>query len=151
MSGERYYRIRVEQAGAVVEVEGPSEEFVTTQLDRLISKIVETEPVSKGGTDFERSGRKQTSIQEFAREIGPKSGPDFVVTVGYYLECYQGQAAFTSSDVRDAFIALRYNHKNPSDAIGKAKAAGRIMDSNDKNGFIVTRSGEEWIEERSKQ
>lgn len=92
------------------------------------------------------SDKKPLSIGEFVKKLGPQSGPEYVITIGYFLEKFENKESFTSADIREGFKKIKFNHPNPADAIGKAKATGRLMDRDD--GFMLTRTAEDWIESK---
>lgn len=99
-------------------------------------------------TPIDSREKKNLSLVEFVRSISPTSGPEYVVTIGAYIE-QTTSGGFTSSDIRSGLITAKVKLANPSDALLKAKIRGLVMDSGNKGGFVLTRSGEQWIAERS--
>jgi hypothetical protein len=147
------FRVRFRAPQFEFEVESSERDFVdetckqlfeqgATQNSALRADAGDPKPMAPAGA----SSTKELSIAEFLRQVGAGSGPDHAVAVGYFLEKHRGQAAFAAADIKDGFIKAKFHHSNPSDAIAKARAQGRLMDAAEKNMYVVTQSGEEWVE-----
>lgn len=152
------YRLKIKFGEIEIEVESTDEDFVNQNFDNLRREYVallESDSRDSGvkstkGPDSAnaKSVNKSMSLAEFVRLIKPRSGTDYAVTLGYYIEKITGKEEFTGGDIRSKFIEVKYKHSNPSDTISKAKATGRIMDGHEKNSYILTQTGEQWVEER---
>jgi hypothetical protein len=151
-----YYKLRLKTQTFEVEVESSDREFVEEKIRTFADRVQRngnealsagsiSEPHDFAGTE---SGAKRLSLSEFIQRVGAMSGTEYVVAVGYFLEKHQGLKAFTSADVKAAFLKLKFQHSNPSDAIAKARAAGKLMEGQDKNTYVLTQTGEAWVAER---
>lgn len=152
------YRLKIKFGDIEIEVEGTDKEYVNHNFEKLSKEYIEsigrnatnnimkTTEGSKASAEKEIS--KSMSSAEFVRIIKPKSGTDYAVTLGYYLEKIVGKEEFTGADIKNKFIEVKFKHSNPSDTISKAKTTGRIMDGHEKNSYILTQTGEQWVEDR---
>jgi hypothetical protein len=83
---------------------------------------------------------------EYVRSLSPRSGTQYVVAVGLYLEKHGGMTAgFKTRDVADGFTTVKYKHSNPAEAVRQAKAQGLLMDGKESGSLVVTATGEDWV------
>lgn len=147
------YRKKFKSKDIEIEVESHDQNYVDAEFDKL-KKEFSTEVVQSGpsqSVDQEKSVAsdiKKMSMYEFVRAVKPKTGPEYAVTIGYFLEKVEKLESFTSSDIKRGFKMVKFNHSNPTDTIGKAKQTGKLMESDERNTFVLTYTGEQWIEER---
>lgn len=120
--------------------------WVSSKLGAAIGAVaIQT----KGSAEAKHQG-KRLSLPEFVRKLQPKSGPDYVVAIGSYLEKVEGNADFSGPEIKAGFRTCKYDHSNPFDAIGKAKATGRVMDASEAGRYVLTQAGETWVESRNR-
>lgn len=147
------FRIRYRTGAFEIEVESDEKDFVTSKFAELLASATDEAPGTKVlGTSAQPSPvappgtAKELSVQEFLRELKPASGTEFVVGIGFFLEKHKGLSSFAASDIKEGFLKAKFNHSNPSDAIAKARAQGRLMEGSERGTYVLTRSGEEWVE-----
>lgn len=148
-----HYRIRVQFAGVEVEVDSSDKEYTEAKFKALIASFgparVVPEPrrvVAPEPANPLKAGGKQKSIVEYVRSLAPKSGTQYVVAVGDFLERHGGMAnGFRTRDVIDAFRKVKYKHANPAEAVRSAKQQGFLMDAKEAGTMVVTQSGEAWV------
>lgn len=75
-------------------------------------------------------GPRPTTLPELVKTTQARTGSDFVLVCGHWLETIGGKPeGFESADLLQAFATVRYGAKNPYDAISKAKRDGLLIDS----------------------
>ena len=85
-------------------------------------------------------------MAEHVRALAPKSGPQYVIAVGDYLERFGNMAhGFKTRDVADGFRSVRYRHSNTAEAIRQAKQQGFLMDGKELGTLLLTQTAESWI------
>jgi len=144
------YRIKVKTQHYEIEVESSDKDFVVQKFEEHVKQFAERPavmPAMKVSTKTELAG-KDLSLQEFINQVAPSSGPEYVVTIGYFLEKYQQVPGFTSAQVKTEFQRAKFQHPNPTDALLKARGAGRVMEGPEKGTFVLTRTGEQWVENK---
>ena len=152
------YRIKVRTDRVEIEVESTDKAFVEEKIASLLSDpqifSLRLPASTENATQDQRSSKspnsKELSLPEFIRRVRPESGPEYVITVGYFLEKFQSLTGFNSSQIKEGFTKARYQHTNPSDAILKARAQGKLMEGPERSTYILTQSGEQWVEQRLK-
>lgn len=148
------HRIKIRVKDIEIEVEASDRAYVESKFDELKNEFL-----GKGRSDKDQGKikdashqppikKKDVSLQEFLRLIKPKSGTDYAVAIAYFTEKYTDKENFDSSDIRNGFMTAKFRHSNPTDTINKAKSAGKVMDAKDKGTFVLTQSGEKWVEEK---
>jgi hypothetical protein len=145
------YRIKVKTNQYEVEVESTEKEFVVQKIEEHLRSFRGSSQSETQHNTTQQSGAvggKDLSLQEFINRIKPSSGPEHVVTIGYFLEKHQSLPAFTSGQIKSEFQRAKFQHPNPTDALLKARAAGKVMDGPEKGSFVLTRTGEQWVEGR---
>jgi hypothetical protein len=96
--------------------------------------------------------RKPTSVGEFLRSKGPKSGPEKTVVVAYHIEKLSGKGPFTLADIRLGFVQAKEPLPvNSRDLVHKAIKRGWMMETQGKkqDGFrtlVLTNTGEQFVE-----
>jgi|GEM_PF-3873616 hypothetical protein len=96
---------------------------------------------------FVSTVERPLSLPELKDQINPKSAKEFVILCAHWLEQYQGKLdGYTSSDIVDCLKQLRYNLKNPYDAISKAKREGYLIDN--RGTLLLSQKGIEFIKSK---
>jgi len=146
------FRVRVRVGGAEVEVESSEKDYVETKLKELLSTVgmsgsPGTPPPSVAGSPASSTlSGKPTSMVEYVRALSPKSGTQYVIAIGHYLEQHGGMAdGFKSKDIFAGFQAVKFKHANPSEALRQAKQQGFLMEAREPGAMVVTQTGEAWI------
>jgi hypothetical protein len=142
------YRVRISRGDLEVEVESHDAGYVDAKLKEYLDS-----PASKLAHDHKaRPSGKRMSVQEFARKINPKTGPESVLTVAYFIEKHEGETKVQTKAIagRVGAKGLRKQFKNVSDAIAGAKDRGWLMDGDAPRSVCLTDTGEAWVEERVK-
>jgi hypothetical protein len=148
-----HYRVRVIKGGVEVEVDSSDKEYTDSKLKALLTSLrVEGAAMtpSKGGGAAPKAAaparEKPLSMVEYVRSLSPRSGTQYVVAVGLYLEKHGGMTAgFKTRDVADGFTKVKYKHSNPAEAVRQAKAQGLLMDGKESGSLLVTATGEDWV------
>lgn len=144
-----YYRVRVRQENFEVEVESSERAYIDEKLEAYgVSPIPSRATRRLDAAAPSQTGPKPTSIQEFARQVGPTKDVEYVATATYFCEKYEEMEEVKAKDVTERFSKIKYKHSNHSVAIARAKEKGWLMDRG--AGFVVTNTGERWVEERLK-
>ena len=96
-------------------------------------------------------GAKPTSLREFVAEVDPKSGPECVAAIGYYLEKHEGLGGFRTGDMSRCLKELKRSFANPSQVVADAKKRAFLMESGESKKMLqLTNTAEKWVEERLK-
>ena len=143
-----FYRVRVKTENLEVEVESSDRDYVERKLQEY---RVAAESSSGTTSETVKHGRapsesKPLSIQEFIRRVAPSKDVEYVVAVAYFCEKHEQMEEVKLRDVSDRFSRIKYKHSNHSVAVSRAKEKGWLMDRG--AGFVVTNTGERWIEDR---
>lgn len=144
------YRVRIRRADFELEVESSDKDYVEEKLAEFAPRGFVPAPVrgvqdvapepSAGGSG------KALSLVEHVRRIAPKTGSQYVIAVGHYLETTAGMAdGFKTRDITDGFRAAKFKHSNPAEAVRQAKQQGFLMDGTTPNTMVLTQSGEAWV------
>jgi hypothetical protein len=148
-----HYRIRIRNGDAEIEIDSSDRDYVESKLTELTawlgahrSEPVGTQSAPPRIADRAAPAAKGVSLVEHVRKIGPKSGTQFVMAVGHYLEQFGGMATgFKTRDVAEAFQTVKYKHSNTAEAVRQAKAQGFLMDGKSPNTTVLTQSAEAWV------
>lgn len=92
---------------------------------------------------------KQISIGEFLMRLGFKKHTDTVLAFGYYLEKYAGMNEFNSADINKCYYEAKMESSNTTQMLTQNLKTARIMrakDSKKKGQFVLTKTGESFIE-----
>ncbi len=120
-------------------------------LDGRVSKL------ERGGTSSANnapprlaSTEKKVSLKELIISKAPSNAVQTTLTVGYYLENYDGVSPFNASDIEQGFRAARETvPPNINDKANQCVKNGYFMVEKDKKdskkAWIVTRTGEELV------
>lgn len=117
-------------------------------LDNRISKLESSpQPVA---TERTPPGGKKLSLKEFIISKGPSNGVQMTLTIGYYLETYEGVSPFNAVDLEGGFRAAREPVPlNINDKANMCVKNGYFMEEKVKKdnmkAWMVTRTGEEII------
>ncbi len=146
MSG---YRVRIRKGEVEIEVESSDKGYVDSKLGEWSKRL------SLGSRDAtppeedaapRASGSKGKSLAEHVRALVPKSGPQYVIAVGDYLERYgQMSEGFKTRDLVDGFRTVKYRHSNPAEAVRQAKQQGFLMDAKESGSLLLTQTAEAWV------
>jgi hypothetical protein len=147
-----HFRVRVQARGVEIEVDSSDKDYTESKVKELMAafgpaKGTASEPRGSPSASRPRpSGGKPTSIVEYVRSLAPKSGTQYVVAVGDYLERHGGMSdGFRTRDVVEGFRAMKYKHANPAEAVRSAKQQGFLMDGKESGTMVVTQTGEAWV------
>jgi hypothetical protein len=147
-----HYRVRVKKGDAEVEVDSSDKDYTETKLKELLVDLPAREPA---GPPTKPAGKqvsataapgKPLSMVEYVRSLAPKSGAQYVVAIGNYLEKHGGMASgFKTRDIVEGFTTTKYKHSNPAEAVRQAKTQGLLMDGKEAGSLLVTSTGEDWV------
>lgn len=147
-----HYRVRVKRADVEVEVESSDKEYTESKSKELFAhfelKGATAAPKKAGGAPKMTlpAREKPLSMVEYVRSLSPKSGAQYVVAVGDYLEKHGGMpGGFKTRDITDGFTTVKYKHSNPAEAVRQAKSQGLLMDGKEPGTLLVTSTGEGWV------
>jgi hypothetical protein len=93
---------------------------------------------------------KKLSLKEFIISQAPANAVQTTLTIGYYLENYEGLNPFHAADLEEGFRAAREPvPANINDKANMCVKNGYFMEAKDKKeskkAWVVTRSGEEFV------
>jgi hypothetical protein len=151
------YRVRIKRGVLEVEVESTDREYVDAKVSDLIEAYSthmdgdEGLPSAKtnGSSGSGTSGdAKRTSLQEFVKKLAPSKDTEYVVAVTYYAEKHEGLQEVRTRDVSARFRSIKYKHSNPADAVARARKQAFLMEGSSRRTFVVTQTGEKWVEGR---
>ncbi len=122
-------------------------------LEKRMSQIESNNSTNKGSSIIIPSilSEKKTSIKEFIIEKSPKGGVNMTLTIGYFLETYEGISPFNKSDLDKGFRnAKEVLPQNINDKVNLCIKKGYIMEAEEKKdsmkSWTLTRSGEQQVE-----
>ncbi len=143
------FRVRIRKGDVEIEVESSEKGYVDTKLgewsQRLSLGFQDARAVEEDVT-HRPSGAKGKSLAEHVRALAPKSGPQYVIAVGDYLERYgQMPEGFKTRDLVDGFRTVKYRHSNPAEAVRQAKQQGFLMDGKESGSLLLTLTAEAWV------
>lgn len=142
------YRVRIRRGDVEVEVESTDKKYVKAMLAEHLSPPAQQQAAPSASPGAAVPGGKQTSLQEFVKQVAPKAAREYVVTVIYFKEKSESMAEVRPKDVAAAFKSLKYKCGNVSDAVAKAKRGGHLMSGDSPRCYVVTNTGENWVQER---
>ena len=139
-----------------VEVTGPSQ-YAEKKLEELLGKYLSSS-VKSSSQDLTStstslsllqpvSGKKKRSPSEVAKRAGNQT--DRALLLGYYAEKVDGQASFTTAELRDLGKAAKFSFTNISDSVASLVGRGLMMSAGEKDGhraYTLTATGEEYAE-----
>ena len=147
-----HYRVRVKRADVEIEVDSSDKEYTESKLKELLGGVEAKEAAPKAttgagtGRAHVASHAKALSMAEYVRSASPKSGSQYVVAVGDYLEKHGGMPnGFKTRDIIAGFMNIKYKHSNPAEAVRQAKSQGLLMDGKEEGLFVVTSTAESWV------
>lgn len=148
-----HYRIRIRRGETELEVDSSDRAYVEAKLAELRALLgaapirdVDSASLPPGSPEPTTPGAKPVSLVEHVRRIGPKTGTQYVMAVGHYLEQFGSMSSgFKTRDLGDAFQSLKYKHSNPAEAVRQARSQGFLMDGKEANTVVLTQRGEAWV------
>jgi hypothetical protein len=155
------YRIKLVRGDNHIEIEGDKtfvlEMLSTYWVSGQLSGKSQSPRASVGFDDQNRASGahpKKLSASEFIRQLGFKRHTDMVLAFGYYLEKHAGSKSFTAADINNCYYEAKLESSNTSQMIIQNVKGGRMMPAKSgdtksrRTSFVLTRSGEEFIEKR---
>jgi hypothetical protein len=141
-----------------IEMKNEIEELRKT-LSYHETRISKLEDITSGRSVKTRKlpqGQKQLSIKEFLRLKSPKSKVHKTLAIGYYLERFDDMSSFNVDDIRISFKAAKEPAPSNIQAfINQNISNGHMMDfkekKNKKKAYVLTNSGEEYVEKGFKK
>lgn len=130
-----------------------NDEEIRKILQEYGERITVLEKRVMSSIDSPLANQKELSVKEFLLETNPSKDAEKVTAIGLFLEKYKKYPSFTSKDLEWGFREAK--EKPPANInarINDAIAQGFIMSHNGKKdkikAFVVTRSGEEAVENK---
>lgn len=143
-----HYRVRVRKGDLEVEVDSSDKDYTETKLRELLAAVEAEASAAPAKTTraLAPASDKPLSMVEYVRSLAPKTGTQYVVAVGDYLEKHGGMRdGFRTRDVAEGFTSVKFKHSNPAEAVRQAKSQGLLMDGKEAGTFLVTTTGENWV------
>jgi hypothetical protein len=147
-----HYRVRIKRADVEVEVDSSDKEYTESKSKELFVRfeVAGATPTPKKADVAQKTTsparEKRLSMVEHVRSLLPKSGAQYVVAIGDYLEKHGGMpGGFKTRDIADGFATVKYKHSNPAEAVRQAKSQGLLMDGKESGTLLVTSTGEDWV------
>ena len=124
-------------------------------LEIRVTKI-ETGAAADNKGSGRTKARKKTAIKEFLLENPPPDDIRRTLAVGYFLENNEGMSSFTNANLLQGYSDAKESPpSNISVNIGHCIKQGHLMEANEKKNnkkaYVVTRSGEQFVESRYKK
>jgi hypothetical protein len=144
------YHVRIRKGEVEIEVGSSDKGYVdskVTEWSQRLSLGAGSDANSQGEEGARRApGAKGKSVAEHVRALAPKSGPQYVIAVGDYLERFaQMTDGFKTRDLVDGFRTVKYRHSNPAEAVRQAKQQGFLMDGKESGTLLLTQTAEAWV------
>jgi len=119
-------------------------------LDRRVAMLEGAMPPAAAAAT--PHARKPISIKEFIISKAPPNGVLMTLTVGYYLENYDGTTPLTAADLEAGFRAARETvPSNLNDKANSCVKKGYFMEAKEKKdslkAWVITRTGEAAVED----
>jgi len=157
--GEPSYKIKIRRGDLEIEVQG-DKQFVLEKFGELKEELfrsregVPTAPITTA-PKVEGKPLEGLSLVEFLNAKNPKSHPDKVVAMAYYLHHYRGVKIFTVDDINECYSEARISRSaNLNATINKNIAKGYIMEAQEKKenkkAWMITQTGERYVESNLK-
>jgi hypothetical protein len=157
--GEPCYKIKIRRGDQEIEVQG-DKQFVLDKFGELkeelfkFREVVPTTPIT-ATLKVEGKPLEGLSLVEFLNAKGPKSHPDKVVVMAYYLHKCQGVEIFNADDINECYSQARISRSaNLNATINKTIAKGYIMEAQEKKenkkAWMITQTGERYVESNLK-
>lgn len=147
-----HYRVRVKRADVEVEVDSSDKEYTDSKSKELFAhfEVDGSTPTPKKAGVAQKTAsmarEKRLSMVEYVRSLSPKSGAQYVVAIGDYLEKHGGvPGGFKTRDIAEGFTTVKYKHSNPAEAVRQAKSQGLLMHGKEPGTLLVTSTGEDWV------
>jgi hypothetical protein len=143
------FKIRFKSERYEIEVEAADREFVESHFMALREKAEagnETRADERLVLSAHDSERKPLALVEFVRSVSPKTGTQYFIAIGHWLEKYGGRTdGFKTRDIADGFQEVKFRHSNPSEIVRQARSQGLLMDGREPNSLVLTSTAESWI------
>jgi hypothetical protein len=127
-------------------------EDILSSIRNLESRVSRLESHSVRGIDGagQPPEEKKISLKEFLISRRPSNGVRMTLTIGYFLENYDGVSPFNAADIERSFRAARETvPPNINDKANLCVKNGHFMEHNAKKdsmkAWVVTRTGEEVV------
>lgn len=115
------------------------------RLEELETRVGELEDAVTSSVKLD----KNASLVEFVKNSSSASThKERIVSIGYFLEAYEDQETFTTSDIEDAYKQLGEKISNAAARASDAVSEGwvRISESGPPREFTITKTGAEIVE-----
>lgn len=125
---------------------------MSEEIEKLKERVNSLEEAVFGdGGESSENNSKRLSLSEFLQKHDISNHKKKTQVIGYYLEKKKEMENFTSEDIEEAYRRAKIKPPaNPSDIISKSAGDGKIMeqedDSDDLKHWVLTRSGEDRVE-----
>lgn len=121
---------------------------ILTSIRSLDARVLKLE--SGGGVSSPGTEQKKLSLKEFLIERSPSNGVQKTLSIGYFLENYDGTSPFNAADLERGFRAAREPvPPNINDKANLCVRNGHFMEHSEKKNstkaWLVTRTGEEVV------
>jgi len=98
---------------------------VKARIEELESRVSELEKLIHDG----QAGDGITGMREFVNDVDPGAHTERALAIAYYLDQYQGQENFTSTDIEEGYRTCRVQKPaNMSDVLAGLEEQGWVMD-----------------------
>lgn len=126
---------------------------IKEQLKQHEKRILKLEMVL---TPVSNAPKKKISIKEFILSKKPKDDIEKALTIGYYLEKYDGMNSFNANDLKRGFRTAKEKYpNNVNDKVNKNVDKGYMMEVEEKKenlkAWMLTNSGEKHVEQGFKE
>ena len=145
--------VKVTLGNFSVEVTGSSN-YADKKLEELLGRYLGSAKPASGGahqvpSTLSGRGDKKLTVAEFVKKVSPKKHTDLAMLLGYYVEKFESQTSFTTTELGKMSRDVKRPFGNISDTVAKLASGGLIMSAEDKEGqraYALTASGEEFGE-----
>lgn len=157
------YRIRIVKPDFELEAEG-DKAFVIEMIKKFEGESPDSRTIKRKQPKQSKIDIKEippkiktVSVGEFILQVGTKKHTETVLAFGYYLEKYSGAKEFTAADINSCYYDSKMESSNTSQMINNNIRTRRMMEAKRKQGkkgrkaFVLTRTGEEFIEKKLKK
>ena len=143
------FKIRIRKDQFEIEIESSEKDFVVDKLKELMDKLdVKTQSKIIQNKNTQSNETKPKSFNEFLNEVSPASATEYIVAITYYMEKVEGVNEINVKDIKEGFRKAKFAHTNASQALINAKTQGLLMEGSAPKHFILTKTGEKFVEEK---
>ncbi len=137
----------------MAEVTGP-QTYADKKLEELVGRYLTSsiKPISSDSTTLksvEPTGKRMSVAEFLKKKVNAKNQTDRAIALGYYIEKFESQPNFTTSEILQLGRTAKYQFTNVSDSVGRLVGRGFMMSAGEKESqraYALTASGEEYIE-----